>query len=111
MIRFYSVDNRGNAVRMYAVLKIEDPLVGRPSTTWWNTSTNFRPDSGEVRDGWEEGNSQSFYGPGALVDVTVKRETDGWTIPTSSEFRALYPDPNDGTGDYAIFTISINKFL
>ncbi len=43
------------------------------------------------------------------TQLWVKRETDGWTIPSTDKYRSLYGNPNTpGTPDWAIFTIHID---
>ena len=44
------------------------------------------------------------------VHLSVKRENDGWQIPTSQAYLDRYPNPNNpSTSDWAIFTIRIKS--
>lgn len=44
------------------------------------------------------------------VHLSVKRENDGWQIPTSQDYLDRYPNPNDPrTSDWKIFTIRIKS--
>lgn len=86
-------------------LWLKDPFIGRPSTKF--TPPGHTSPVNE-RDGWREGNSHHEIWGG--TQLWVKRENDGWTIPSSDKYRALYGNPNTpGTSDWAIFTIHIDS--
>lgn len=86
-------------------LWIKDPFVGRPSSSF--TPAGHASPVTE-RSGWREGESHhEIWGD---TKLWVKREADGWTIPSSDKYRELYGNPNtDGTSDWAIFTIHIDN--
>lgn len=86
-------------------LWIKDPFVGRPATAY--TPANHSSPVNE-RTGWREGDSHHEVWGG--TKLWVKREHDGWRIPSSDAYRAMYGDPNTaGTSDWAIFTIHIDN--
>lgn len=88
-----------------AKLFLTDPLIGRPSS-------EFTPVGGtdpvSERTGWKEGESHHETSGGTTL--WLKRENDGWKVPASDAYKALYGDPNTrGSSDWAIFTIVIEK--
>lgn len=85
-------------------LWIKDPFVGRPSTKFTPPGHSSPVN---VRESWREGNSHhEIWGE---TKMWVKRENDGWTIPSSDKYRSLYGNPNtQGTTDWAVFTIHID---
>ena len=86
-------------------LWIKDPFVGRPSSAF--TPPGHDSPVNE-RSGWrEETSCHEIWGG---TQLWVKRERDGWTIPSSDRYRDLYGNPNTpGTTDWAIFTIHIDN--
>lgn len=85
-------------------LWIKDPFIGRPSTKF---TPPGHSSPANVREGWREGTGHHEIWGG--TQLWVKRESDGWRIPSSDKYRNLYGDPNTpGTPDWAIFTIHID---
>lgn len=86
-------------------LWLKDPFMGRPSSTFTPAGHSSPVNT---RTGWKEGDSHhEIWGS---TQLWVKRENDGWRIPSSDKYRTLYGDPNTpGTTDWAIFTIHIDS--
>ena len=101
---------------MRAQLGLNDPRAGRPVTAFIPPGGNYisidpAPDLSppvNVRSGIREGETnEEIWGS---VHLSVKREKDGWQIPTSQAYLDRYPNPNDPrTSDWKIFTIRIKS--
>jgi len=100
-----------------AQLGLNDPRVQRPVTAFIPPGGNYisiedpGPDLSppvNVRSGIREGETnEEIWGS---VHLSVKRENDGWQVPTSQAYLDRYPNPNNpSTSDWKIFTIRIKS--
>jgi len=88
-------------------LGLYDPPIGWPSTYFIPPGRPISQPANE-RTGIREGESnEEIWGS---VHLSVKRENDGWQVPTSQAYLDRYPNPNNpSTSDWAIFTIRIKS--
>lgn len=94
-----------STITLPAKLSLTDPLIGRPSSAFTPVGST---DPVSERTGWKEGESHHEISGGTTL--WLKRENDGWKVPASDAYKALYGDPNTrGSSDWAIFTIVIEK--
>lgn len=106
-LELYRIDDSGQSIGDPAKLWIYDPYVGRPEVQFTPPGLT-RPVSTRT---YSEGDANVEHWGISNIRLWIKRETDGWTIPVSDEFRAWYGDPNTSdTSDWAIFSIHIDSF-
>ena len=100
-----------------AQLGLNDPWTQRPVTAFIPPGGNYISFDDptfqllppvNVRSGIREGETnEEIWGS---VHLSVKRENDGWQIPTSQAYLDRYPNPNNpSTSDWKIFTIRIKS--
>jgi hypothetical protein len=100
-----------------AQLGLNDPWTQRPVTAFIPPGGNYISFDDptfqllppvNVRSGIREGETnEEIWGS---VHLSVKRENDGWQIPTSQDYLDRYPNPNNpSTSDWKIFTIRIKS--
>ena len=103
-----------------AQLALYDGTFGWPTTYFIPPGGNYIDgDPWELRRGHHTGplNKRTGISQGqsneeiwGSVHLSVKRENDGWQIPTSQAYLDRYPNPNHpSTSDWAIFTTRIKS--
>lgn len=87
-----------------AVLWLKDPSAGLPITAF---TPPGRSEAIDTRTDWRQGDvHQAVWGGTKML---VKREKDGWQVPTSQEYLSRYANPNGfGQRDWATFTIQVD---
>lgn len=101
-LSFYRFDN-GSPIGEPVRFGLYDPWVGRPSTYFQPPGVDPSP---SPRTGWREG--EEHHDIWGSIDISAKREGDGWQINASPEYLARYQNPsNDATEDWAIFTVNV----
>lgn len=97
--------DNGQAVGDPANLWLTDFNVSQPATEF--TPPGYK-DPVNKREDWKEEEQHSEIWGG--INISVKREIDGWRVKGSDTFNKYYQNPNDdATNDWAIFTIRVKS--
>lgn len=106
ILQFLRYDN-GQTVGEPAQLWLADQTLLQPQTEFYPPGYDW-PYWVNRRVGWKEEEQHSEIWGG--VNISVKREIDGWRLNGSDTFNTYYPNPNDdATNDWAIFTIRVKS--